>query len=874
MNKMDLVLVNPGNRKQTYGRLAEQFSGIEPPIWCGLTAAFIRQYGYSVKIIDSELENLSPQELALEIVKYNPLLVDIVVLGANPSASSTPKMTTVSEILNVLKKKSPYIKTILSGLHVSALPERTLREENTDFVCQGEGFYTKLKLLEKLKSGKTDFHKIEGLWYKEDGKIISNPPAPLIENLDELGFAAWDLLPMDRYRAHNWHCLGNLKQRSPYAAIYTSFGCPFNCSFCNIHALYNGKPLVRYRSSEKVVEEIGLLVKNYKIKNLKIADELFVLDEERVDEICELIIKEKYDLNIFAYARIDTVNESILRKMKRAGINWLCFGIESASEQVRRGVSKIIAQEKIKKAVEMTKNAGIHVLGNFIFGLPEDTLETMQENLNMAKDLKFDYVNFYTCFVPGTPVYHNPTVTPIDKIVKNQEIFSLKTNTKVVSTTSRPYNGIVYKVKPRFLPPVVVTPEHPFLVAELRRIHRSHNYWKAEIQAIKWKLVKDILVFDTHDARRTYDAVMIPKKLLREEQTYIDFSPFVKGHIGGGQRGGQLSQIGKRFLDPWPVTSEFAEFMGWYIAEGCLESRANNTISFCLGSEEIDNIKRVQKLIAQCFGYKSRLLHLKNEKGVKIVFVSKVLSRALPVLTGDRAHNKRIPECIMNAPKEICRAFLKGYIEGDGTSQPKRNNQMSVSSCSKELIHQLIMLFLKIGIVPGYAEYPPGQKRIKGVVKKRGIQYRLYFSDKTKFRHYLEDENFFYIPVKTIEKEYYQGNVYNLSTQDQTYAVPFIVHNCMAYPGSRLYEEALKKGIELPKSWLGYAQLSEETLALPTKYISGRDVLRFRDKAFYEYYTNSEYLKMIEDKFGLEAVEHIKQMLEIKVYRKLLGDKL
>ncbi len=218
--------------------------------------------------------------------------------------------------------------------------------------------------------------------------------------------AAWDLLPMDKYRAHNWHCFAHIDQRQPYAVIYTSLGCPFNCSYCNIHALYNGKPGIRFRSPEKVVEEIDFLVKNYKVRNIKFIDELFALREERVNRICDLIIQRGYDLNIWCYARVDTVNERMLKKMKQAGINWLAYGIESASEGVRKGVAKKLRQETIKKALEMTHAAGIYIIGNFMFGLPDDNLETMQETLDMAKEFNFEYVNFYTAMAyPGSQLY-------------------------------------------------------------------------------------------------------------------------------------------------------------------------------------------------------------------------------------------------------------------------------------------------------------------------------------------------------------------------------------------------------------------------------------------------------------------------------------
>lgn len=406
MEKLDLLLINPSDLKRIYGQLGDRLSAIEPPLWCALIAAVVREKGYSVKIIDAEAEYLSPYQTAKKISDYNPLLACIIVLGPNPSASSTPKMTTVREVLTELKEMNMHIKTILGGLHPSALPERTLREEEVDFVCQGEGFYTILQLLDLLKAEEKSDYNINGLWYIKDGKVVSNPPAPQIKNLDNIPFAAWDLLPMDRYRAHNWHCFNNIDEREHYAVIYTSLGCPFRCSYCNIHALY-GKPGIRFRSPENVVEEIDILVNKYKVKNLKVIDELFVLKEERVKRICDLIIQRGYKLNIWAYARVDIINEVMMKKMKQAGINWVGFGIESASKNVREGVTKRFSQDTIKRAIEITRTAGIYSIGNFIFGLPDDNIETMQETLDLAKELNLEYVNFYAAMAyPGSQLYY------------------------------------------------------------------------------------------------------------------------------------------------------------------------------------------------------------------------------------------------------------------------------------------------------------------------------------------------------------------------------------------------------------------------------------------------------------------------------------
>ncbi|GAI46840.1 unnamed protein product, partial [marine sediment metagenome] len=128
-----------------------------------LIASFIRSHGYSVMVIDADAQGWDHEYTVAKVLEAQPFLGAIIVQGANPSASSTPKMTAASELLRTLKGKA-HIKTILGGIHPSALPERTLREEETDFVCQGEGFYTILELLDRLKEG-TPLRGIGGLWY-------------------------------------------------------------------------------------------------------------------------------------------------------------------------------------------------------------------------------------------------------------------------------------------------------------------------------------------------------------------------------------------------------------------------------------------------------------------------------------------------------------------------------------------------------------------------------------------------------------------------------------------------------------------------------------------------------------------------------------
>lgn len=400
---LDLLLVTPSSRKAVYQSLGDDVAAIEPPVWSGLIATYIRNKGYSVKILDAEAEGLSFQETAHRIANEDPVLTVFVVYGQQPSASTQcmPQARQAALALSLLK---PHSAVSVMGTHASAIPGHTMRTEPYDFVIEGEGPYTILRLLEELK-GKKNFSEVPGLWWK-DGHTL---PAPKIQDLDkELPMQAWDLLDMSKYRAHNWHVFGSSENRKPYVSIQTSLGCPFKCSFCCINAPFGGSG-IRYWSPENIISQIDIAVQKYGVKNIKFPDEMFFLNQKHVLGICDLIIERGYDLNIWAYARIDTVKKDWLQKMKQAGINWLVLGIESGSKHVRDGVEKgRFNDDAIKRVVREIQDAGINVMGNYIFGLPDDTLESMSATLDLALTLNTEWANFYSAMAyPGSQLYRD-----------------------------------------------------------------------------------------------------------------------------------------------------------------------------------------------------------------------------------------------------------------------------------------------------------------------------------------------------------------------------------------------------------------------------------------------------------------------------------
>lgn len=406
---VDVLFINPGNRKEIYQGLGDEFCAIEPPAFAGLFARYLQLKGLNVAILDAPALGMNAREVAeLALLEFEPTLITLAVYGYQPSAS-TQNMTAAGEIAQLLKEARPELKVLMTGTHPAALPERTITEEAVDFVCDLEGPITIHKTCEAIKQGARDFSAIPSLWWRE-GDVIHRPTAAegLIKDLDtEMPGIAWDLLDMSRYRSHNWHSFAHIHERAPYASIHTTLGCPYKCSFCCINAPF-GKPSYRMWKPETVIAEIDRLVYDYGVKNIKFVDEMFVLNRHHVMGICDLLISRPYKVNIWAYARVDTVQDDFLEKLKAAGFNWLCLGIESASKHVRDGAHKKYGNEEIIETVRRIQAAGIYIIGNYIFGLPDDSVAHMQETLDLAIELNCEFANFYSAMAyPGSALYRS-----------------------------------------------------------------------------------------------------------------------------------------------------------------------------------------------------------------------------------------------------------------------------------------------------------------------------------------------------------------------------------------------------------------------------------------------------------------------------------
>lgn len=406
--RLDLLLVFPNNRKRAYGELGVDIAGIIPPVQSGMTAAYLRERGYTVKILDADALEWLPDRVAREVAELQPRLV--MVSTDHVNSGDVTKMAAAGETARAIHAGAPGVPVLMDGVVPTAYPTWMLQDEGADYVCQGEPYEPIVKLVEKLKTegdgARVADREIPGIWARYGDEIVASTRAPMFHNVDNLPMTAWDLMPPQNYRAYHWHCFHRLEQRSPYACLFTNLGCPYGCTFCSVNVVAGG-PNFRTHSTDYVMKELEVLKKVYNVTNVRFLDNVFTIREDLVDELCDKIIASGMEFNIYVYSRVECVRSlELLKKMHKAGIRWICYGIEAAHERVRAAVDKPSNPEVITRALEWTREAGIWILGNFIFGLPEDDLESMQMTLDMAKDFNFEWTNFYCAMAyPGTKLY-------------------------------------------------------------------------------------------------------------------------------------------------------------------------------------------------------------------------------------------------------------------------------------------------------------------------------------------------------------------------------------------------------------------------------------------------------------------------------------
>ena len=424
---IDLLLVNPGNAEGIYQSLANEFAAIEPPTWSLLLAESVRSKGFTVEILDVNAERLNISEAANIIISKKYKLICFVVYGQNVNAG-TVSMSGATQLSLELKNIGCNSPISFIGSYIQALPKKAMKDEDSiDFAFTNEGVYALWNILKLDEIDSKSLSKINGIIYRDNGQIIMNPPEKIVPNerMDQdLPGYAWDLLPfrnkpLDLYRSPLWHAGYQEKLRSPYAAIQTSLGCNFGCSFCMINIInrsdndeigiasnYKG---MRFWSTDFNLKQFDIL-NNLGVSTIRIVDEMFLLYKKHYLPLCEGLASKKYapELRLWSYSRVDTVtNPEFLKIVRSAGIRWLSLGIESADKNVRLEVSKGKFEDvDIYKVIGQVHKSDIDVMANYIVGLPGDTRELMEKTLNLSVELMTAGWNMYAAMaLPGSELY-------------------------------------------------------------------------------------------------------------------------------------------------------------------------------------------------------------------------------------------------------------------------------------------------------------------------------------------------------------------------------------------------------------------------------------------------------------------------------------
>ncbi|MGE5574719.1 MAG: B12-binding domain-containing radical SAM protein [Ignavibacteria bacterium] len=389
---MRVCLINPPRiQPKAWGK-----PNVFPPIVLASVAAVLEKK-HSVRIIDAPTEGwkslsdldeskyrvgLSAETIALRVKEWN---TDVVVVEIPFSGWSR----TAFEVVDAVKETKKDVVVVLMGQHPTARPDACLSEPTVDFVVIGEPEGTVSELVDAIGLSIRDFKGIDGLGFKVQGKATLTRKRDFIKNLDSLPFPARHLLPMRLYSEAVKENPLRGEISKPWTIVTTTRGCPYSCRFCSVCILWGRS--WRARSPTNVVDELEHVVKTFGVRQVDFYDENMTLDKKRMAEICDQIVERGLHIEWFTPngVRADTLDESLLRNMKRAG----CKKIRVAPESgVQRVVDEVIGKnldlKKVEQAVVLCKKVGIKVGCFFVLGMIGETKAEIEETIRFAYKLR------------------------------------------------------------------------------------------------------------------------------------------------------------------------------------------------------------------------------------------------------------------------------------------------------------------------------------------------------------------------------------------------------------------------------------------------------------------------------------------------------
>jgi len=261
-------------------------------------------------------------------------------------------------------------------------------------VVRGEPELTCLEVVGNILAGSQDFSKIAGLSWRKDKKIIHNQDRVFNINLDDYPLPDYESLPMHLYS----YSVVDLPE--PFSIMLTSRGCPGQCVFC-LKAMMPGK--YRARSAVNVFSEIEYLVDNFAIKSIYFQDWEFLIDKQRVKDLCQMLINADIDLRWGCSVRATSLDSEVISLMKKAGCVLINFGFESGSAEILRVSQKGVSLEKVKEVVKMCRQQGINIRSFCLANLPGETKKTLKESAEFIVQNKLNVPRINTPIpYPGT----------------------------------------------------------------------------------------------------------------------------------------------------------------------------------------------------------------------------------------------------------------------------------------------------------------------------------------------------------------------------------------------------------------------------------------------------------------------------------------
>ena len=429
---MNILLLQPNKINHIRGSVSSY------PLGLGYIAASLDRMKVEVGLLDCYLEDpthavpiptgngiiyklgLSDEEIKKRVARIRPDVIGITI-------PFSMQLKSALDVADLVKDIDNNIILIAGGAHVSAMPE-SLDHSAFDYLVIGEGEQVFPGLIRAIEDNTHDYTAIPGICYRDgNGRFISNTPRELIVNLDEISFPAYDLMPFTKIWTH----------RKPYANIIATRGCPHHCVFCSIHAVMGKK--IRRRSIENVLEEIDILVKQYKIKELYFEDDNLTADVDWAKELFECLCRRSYpvELGFRNGIRADRVDIELLKLMQKAGCARVCFAPESGNQKILDNiVGKKLKLSDVEKAVASARKIGLNVSCFFVIGMPGETKEDIDETIQFARNLKklgCDVVDI-NCAVPypGTRLYK--TCIQKNYIDSNLDWSKLHTHESIINT--------------------------------------------------------------------------------------------------------------------------------------------------------------------------------------------------------------------------------------------------------------------------------------------------------------------------------------------------------------------------------------------------------------------------------------------------------